>query len=213
MNQPKFKMGTKPYLFIKLAKPNENGVSRWVSKNEFINEYSELMFKNGADWCRKESSIAKHYYIEFDKSRTNGNGVDRIRLNGYKIIEDVIGNQSIRNDINEYYKSKRCVILYTSHPEVDHKNGWKNDKAMNIETQTLDDFQPLSKAANDAKRQFCKECRKTKIRFDAKNIGYPMSYYYGEKIHNGKENGCVGCFWYDPIEFRKHLQEKNKKEN
>ena len=79
-----------------------------------------------------------------------------------------------------------------------------------IATQTLDDFQPLSKAANDAKRQFCKECRKTKRRYDAKQLGYPMSYYKGNELHDGSQNGCEGCFWYDPIEFRKHLQVKEK---
>ena len=26
--------------------------------------------------------------------------------------------------------------------------------------------------------------------------------------NNNEENACIGCFWYDPIEFRKHLQEK-----
>ena len=42
------------------------------------------MFQNGASWCRAESTIARYYYVEFDKSVTPGNGVDRIRLNGYK---------------------------------------------------------------------------------------------------------------------------------
>lgn len=208
-NRFEFRKGSKPYLFVKLANPDENGQSRWVSKEEFVGEYSSLMFQNGADWCRKESTIAKYYYIEFDKSITPGNGVDRIRLNGYKKEEDRIGSQTIRADIKNYYKKKRCVILYTSNPEVDHKNGWKNDTAMNIKTQRLEDFQPLSKAANDAKRQFCKECRKTNKRFDAKNIGHPISYYKGTENHEGDENGCIGCFWYDPIEFRKNLTKKS----
>lgn len=208
-NKPEFKQGTKPYLFVKLAKPNDEGKSRWVSKDEFVGEFSSLMFQNGADWCRKESTIAKYYYIEFDKSITPGNGIDRIRLNGYKKEEDKIGNQTIRSDIKNYYKKERCVILYTSNPEVDHKNGWKNDGAMNIKTQKLEDFQPLSKAANDAKRQFCKECRRTKKRFDAKKLGYPMSFYDGDENHVGDEKGCIGCFWYDPIEFRKHLKKSN----
>lgn len=208
-NKPEFKQGTKPYLFVKLAKPNDEGKSRWVSKDEFVGEFSSLMFQNGADWCRKESTIAKYYYIEFDKSITPGNGVDRIRLNGYKKEEDRIGNQTIRSDIKNYYKKERCVILYTSNPEVDHKNGWKNDGAMNIKTQKLEDFQPLSKAANDAKRQFCKECRRTKKRFDAKKLGYPMSFYDGDENHVDDEKGCIGCFWYDPIEFRKHLKKSN----
>ena len=207
MNKPSFTRGTKPDLFVELANPNSDGVSRWVSKSEFVGKYSPLMFQNGADWCRKESTIARYYYVEFDKSVTPGNGVDRIRLNGYKKPEDRLGSQSIRSDIKQYYKQKRCVILGTSNPEVDHKNGWKNDDSvMNVATQKMEDFQPLSKAANDAKRQFCKECRATGERFDAKRLGYPMSYCKGCKMHDGTATGCEGCFWYDPIEFRKHLK-------
>lgn len=204
-----FSKGSKPYLFEKLANPDENGVSRWVSKTEFTGEYSELMFQNGASWCRKESSIAKKYVVVFDKSVTPGNSVDRIKLNGFRDKNDWIGGQTIRNDIKNYYKEQRCVILGTSKPEVDHKNGWKNDSnAMNVATQKFEDFQPLSKAANDAKRQFCKECRRTGIRYDAKKLGYPVSFYEGTQKHNGTETGCIGCFWYDPIEFRKHLSFK-----
>ena len=202
-----FGVGTKPYLFEKLAQPDENGVSRWVSKTEFIGEYAELMFQNGASWCRKESSIAKKYIVKFDKSVTPGNSVDRIKLDGFRDEDDWIGSQAIRNDIKNYYKQKRCVVVGTSNPEVDHKNGWKKDaNAMNIATQKMDDFQALSKAANDAKRQFCKECRRTGIRYDAKKLVYPVSYYEGNEQHNGNEDGCIGCFWYDPIEFRKHLR-------
>ena len=137
MNKPEFKKGTKPYLFLKLANPDKDGKSRWVSKTEFVDEYAPLMFQNGADWCRKESTIAKYFYIDFDKSITPGNGVDRIRLNGYKAEEDRIGSQTIRSDIKNHYKNERCVILYTSNPEVDHKNGWKNDTAMDVRTQKM----------------------------------------------------------------------------
>lgn len=202
-----FAVGSKPYLFEKLAQPDENGVSRWVSKTEFVGEYAELMFQNGASWCRKESSIAKKYIVKFDKSITPGNSVDRIKLDGFKGEEEWIGSQTIRADIKAYYQKQRCVILGTSKPEVDHKNGWKNDAdVMNTASQKFEDFQPLSKAANDAKRQFCKECRKTGKRYDAKKLGYPMSFYYGDENHNEAENGCIGCFWYDPLEFRKHLK-------
>jgi len=46
---------------------------------------------------------------------------------------------------------------------------------MNTKTQLLSDFQPLSRAANDAKKQFCKECKKSGMRYDATKIGYPVS--------------------------------------
>ena len=74
---------TKTELFIKLAQPDANGVSRWVSAREFVGEYADLKFGNGASWARKESTLAKRYIIEFDKSITPGNGIDRIRLNGF----------------------------------------------------------------------------------------------------------------------------------
>ena len=214
MNTKLFREGSKPFFFLKVASPDETGVSRWVSKSEFKGKYTSLMFQNGGDWCRKESTLAKYFVVEFDKTVTPGNGVDRIRLNGYKSKEDRIGSQSIRSDIKNFYKNKRCAILGTSNPEVDHKNGWKNDdNVMNsLTTQSFSDFQPLSKAANDAKRQYCKECRRDKKRFDAKLLGYPMSYYKGGETHDGTASGCIGCYWYDPIEFRSHLVEKEKNE-
>ena len=197
---------TKTELFIKLAQPNENGVSRWVDIDEFVGEYASLTFGNGASWARKESTLAKKFVIEFDKSVTPGNGIDRIRLNGFN---DGDYSQHIRADIKRAIKARRCVVLGTSNPEVDHKNGMKNeDRVMRNEDQRLEDFQPLSKAANDAKRQYCKECMRTGIRYDAKKLGYPMSYYKGGATHNNEENACEGCYWYDPMEFKKHLQEK-----
>lgn len=52
---------TKTELFIKLAQPDANGVSRWVSAIEFVGEYADLKFGNGASWARKESTLAKKY--------------------------------------------------------------------------------------------------------------------------------------------------------
>lgn len=197
---------TKTELFIKLAKPDENGYSRWVSISEFVGEYSDLIFGNGASWARKESNLAKKYNIEFDRSLTTGNRIDKIRLAGFNNNNF---SQHIRADIKKEIQRRRCVILGTSNPEVDHKNGMKNEKrVMENENQKLNDFQPLSKAANDAKRQFCKECRNSKIRFDARKLGYPMSYYKGFAEHNFEEDACIGCYWYDPLEFKKHLKEK-----
>ena len=197
---------TKTELFIQLAQPNSNGISRWVSVSEFVGEYACLTFGNGASWARKESTLAKKYVIEFDKSISSGNGIDRIRLNGFNSSDY---SQYIRADIKKAIKARRCVVLGTYNPEVDHKNGMKNEgRVMRNENQRLEDFQPLSKAANDAKRQFCKECRQTGIRYDAKLLGYPISYYSGVAEHHNEENACIGCYWYDPIEFKKHLIER-----
>ncbi len=197
---------TKIELFEELAKPDERGVSRWVSVDEFIGKYQSLQLLNGAGWSRDDGTFGKKYIIERDKKRTPGNKTDAIRTVGFNNGDY---SQHIRADIKREISGRRCVVLGTSNPEVDHKNGMKNeDRVMKNEEQRLSDFQPLSKAANDAKRQFCKECKSTGIRYDAKQLGYPMSYYNGCAEHNGEEDACVGCFWYDPIEFRKHLKIK-----
>jgi hypothetical protein len=195
---------TKNSLFLELAEPDENGVSRWVSVTEFVDKYADLKFGNGADWARSDGNLAKKYHLERDNSLTKGNSVDRIRLNGFK--NDDSTNQ-VRTDIKREIKGKRCVILGTSNPEADHKDGRKDNlRVMNLKTQVLDDFQPLSKAANDAKRQICKECKATDIRFDAKKLGYPISVTKGS-LEYKESVGCVGCFWHDPLEFRSYLKE------
>ena len=187
---------TKIELFLKLAKPNENGVSRWVSVDEFVGEFKELKLGNGGSWCRKSSALAKKYVVEFDKTQSTGNSIDAIRLNGFN--ENETFNQAISSEIKKYYKDKPCVMLgiigtsENTKIEIDHKEGTKNSQRVsNISTQKLEDFQPLTKAANDAKRQICKRCQETDKRFDATCIkGFPMSYYRGNSSLKG--SGCIG---------------------
>ncbi|MBR2112484.1 MAG: hypothetical protein IJ950_06080 [Helicobacter sp.] len=42
---------TKKDLFIELANPDKNGISRWVNVQEFIGKYQQLQFGNGGSWC------------------------------------------------------------------------------------------------------------------------------------------------------------------
>lgn len=199
---------TKTELFLKLAQPNENGVSRWVNVNEFIGEYKDLQLGNGGSWCRASSALAKKYFVEFDKSITSGNSIDAIRLNGFNTTETF--NQMIRKDIKDFYKNKNCVMLgvcgnsENTKIEIDHKDGRKNDlRVSDKSTQKLEDFQPLCKAANDVKRQICKRCKENDKRWDAKNIkGNPYSFYEGDENYT-EELGCKGCYQYDPVEYRK----------
>lgn len=68
----------------------------------------------------------------------------------------------------------------------------------------------MSKAANDAKRQQCKVCKATDIRFDAKHLGYVILFTQGTSKYE-KRLRCVGCFWHDPLEFRNYLTVINQK--
>ncbi|HIZ88356.1 MAG TPA: hypothetical protein H9804_00275 [Candidatus Mucispirillum faecigallinarum] len=95
---------TKKDLFLELAKPDSNGISRWVNVNEFVGKYKALQLGNGGSWCRKESSIAKQYIVEFTKTLTSGNGIDAIRLNGFNNNNY---SQHIRADIKKSIKKTK----------------------------------------------------------------------------------------------------------
>ena len=132
-------------LFLKLAEPDDNGVSRWVKSSEFVGDYKDLALGNGGSWCRTTSTLAKRYIVEFDKSLTRGNSIDAIRLNGFNQAQTF--NQAIRKDIKEFYKDKKCVMLgvngnsENTKIEIDHKDGRKDDwRVSNQSTQKLEDF-------------------------------------------------------------------------
>ncbi|ARE80028.1 IceA family protein [Campylobacter helveticus] len=208
---------SKTDLFLELAKPDKKGFSRWVSVSEFVGEYKTLQLGNGGSWCRASSSLAKKYILEFDKSRTSGNAIDAIKLQGFNPHKSF--NQNIRKDIKDFYKSQKCVMLgvcgksENTHIEIDHKDGRKNSACVSdLQNQSLQDFQPLCKVANDIKRQICKTCKQTNIRWSAKNIkGNPYDFYAGDE-HYTKELGCVGCYQYDPVAYRKESAKRIAKE-
>ncbi|MDH8701484.1 DNA-binding protein YbaB [Dysgonomonadaceae bacterium PH5-43] len=208
---------TKTELFLELAKPNDQGISRWVHATEFVGKYKSLQLGNGGSWCRASSSLAKKYNVEVDKTKTNGNSIDAIRLVGFNTSKTF--NQNIRQDIKDFYKNQNCVMLgingnsENTKIEIDHKDGRKdNHRISDTKTQRLEDFQPLTKAANDAKRQICKRCKETNMRWNAKNLkGNPYSFYEGDEQYT-KEYGCIGCYQYDPVAYRKTSVMKISKE-
>lgn len=208
---------TKTDLFLELAKPDKNGKSHRVSVSEFFWKYKNLQLGNWWSWCRASSTLAKKYIVQFDKSKTSWNSIDAIKLNGFNT--DKSFNHNIRQDIKDYYKKQNCVMLginwhsENTKIEIDHKDGRKNDdRISDSKTQKIEDFQPLCKAANDVKRQICKHCKLTNKRRDAKNIKWnPYSYYeWNEKYTN--DLGCVGCYQYDPVKYRKESVKKISKE-
>lgn len=194
-------------LFLELAQPNNNGESRWVLASEFIGKYKPLELGNGWSWGRASSPLQRKYKVEVDRTKTPGNRIDAIRLTGFNKEQHF--SQAIRKDICDAIRKRKCVMLGVNGTsentkiEVDHKDGRKNDMRVSDQsTQRLEDFQPLCKAANDIKRQICKNCKLTDKRWDAKNIeGNPYSFYDGDENYT-EEQGCVGCYQYDPVEYR-----------
>jgi predicted DNA binding CopG/RHH family protein len=205
---------TKKELFIELAKPNKEGKSRWVYVTEFSGKFSSLYHENGGSWSRKSGALYSKYILE---KQRKGQKIVAYRLNGFNT--EASFNQSIRQDIKDFYKNKNCVMLGVNGKsentaiETDHKDGRKNNQRVaDMLTQKLEDFQPLCKAANDIKRQICKRCKETDKRWNAKNIkGNPYDFYDGDENYT-EALGCVGCYQYDPVEYRKSSVQKISQE-
>lgn len=185
-------------LFLELALPDNNGFSRVCSKTEFINEYSPLHFTNGCNWMR--GLKGKYKYVTFGRKNNW-----TIQLIG---IDEKYTNRYIKKEIIDEIISQKCshtgfAGTTQNGIECDHRNGRYNDiDALDPSKQTIEHFQPLCRQANLQKRSDCKSCMLTGTRFDAKSLGYSKSVVKGTLDYEGE---CDGCYWFNPIEFKKSL--------
>lgn len=197
-----FKKGSKAWIFCEISNLDyKNGYSEIVHL-ETLTKHN-LKTINGGDWCRSDGTLGKYFNINRIKEKARIVGV---QLVGYK--KNKFSN-SIKKEIIDFYKNLPCRILNIcgQYIEIDHKDGRKDDFGL-INSQKKEDFQPLHKSANDAKRTHCSICKNTDKRFDATRLGYTVSQWIGPKEYNGN---CVGCFWYDPSEFNAQVSSKFKK--
>lgn len=181
--------------------------SKPVPIAELKNIHPSFESTNGCQWARSDSSyLGKRYKIK--RPQQNGK-VAAVQLDGPN-RNSVKKYRSIRKDIRDSILSQACAVLdVRSSIEVDHKNG-RYEELSNITSanQKIEDFQPLSKAVNNAKRQHCKECVRTGKRYDAKRLGYKESFVVGDE----KSSTCAGCYWYDPQRFNQLISKDFVKE-
>ena len=192
-------MPTLRELFLELAQPDAEGFSRKVYVDEFNGRYEGLRLGNGGSWCREDGALGDRFNIERSKV---GNSIAYIALHGYK--KQPIGKASIPPPIYEQVRAEPCAVLAVhAKTEVDHRDGRRDDPRLTDAARVmLDDFQALSKAVNNAKRQHCKECRRTGQRFDARQLGYAVAQVKGNGAYRGT---CIGCYWYDPKGFNQEV--------
>ncbi|WP_456364267.1 hypothetical protein [Priestia aryabhattai] len=147
--------------------------------------------------------VKRKYELEIVK---RGTKEIKFRIVGKKAM---LLSRPIQKKIKDYFKNKRCVMTGTrSDIEVDHKNGRYNDsRVLNVKSQTIDDFQALTKVVNNIKREHCRKCISTNKKFDAKELGYLISTLDGNLIHDNTPSGCKGCFFYDIVYFKKKYNE------
>lgn len=161
---------------------------------------------NGCQWARKGSLLDKKYILVRYNAKSLSiadapwNRIVAIQTLGFrKSIENHFIPSIVRNNL----KGKPCSVLgvLTNDLEIDHKNGKYNQ-----EQYQMKDFQVLSKAVNDAKREHCKKCNATGQRFKASILGYSVDFIKGEAT----SQYCEGCYWYDPCYFNKVVSQKYK---
>lgn len=180
--------------FVELANPDENGISEWVTKEEW--EAIGLSHHNGSGWCQTDRGVGRYYTFDKRYAAINGHRcLVAIRLTGLKNQQSDAGyrDHSIPAQIRRQVVSQPCAVLYiNSQVECDHKDGRYTNKVSSIE-----EVQPLNKTVNDAKRHHCEVCRLTGKRFDARVLGYSVGWIEGD------ENSpfCAGCYWNDPKKF------------
>ena len=190
---PTIRPETRAALFLELAKPDELGFSRSVSVDEFVESYDVLRFGNGGSWIRRESKLAQIFNI---RRHPEKGPITHVELQGFR---KVAIKKPIPPTIQREIASKRCAVLATGSPQCDHRDGRLDDPRLSDASQVvLADFQPLSQAANSAKRQHCAVCRDTGKRFDATQLGYCVGQVRGNGDYNGT---CVGCYWHNPHFF------------
>jgi hypothetical protein len=121
----------------------------------------------------------------------------------------------IRQDIRNALKAGPCVVCGTcSQIEIDHKNGMYNDpRVLCIQTQTVEDFQPLCKHCNDQKRETYNYMKREGKRYPATNIpawkAFGVDYTSGNETYDPMDiNATVGTFWHDPVVFAAFVYKK-----
>lgn len=159
--------------------------------------------RHGCDWARRDTGyLAKKYEI---RHYYEDGSVSAVEITGRRAAPLV--GRGIKSSIKKSFKGARCVVLDTGNTvEIDHKDGRGN--YLPVDKQTENDFQPLSKPANDAKRYHCKVCRNTKCRYDARRLGYSAGWIKGDE----KSSFCEGCYWYDPRRFNEEMSKGYKKD-
>ena len=174
-------------LFLEYYPANEEGISPVALIDDLVKICPEFRTKNGCQWARTATSwLGKQFEIE--RVQKQGRTYS-VQLTGFQKNQQ---NHTIPSNIRSTI-SKECVVLCIgTNIEIDHKNG-----RYNVENYQENDFQPLNKTVNDAKRQHCKECHMSGCRFDAKRLGSRVSYIKGD----ANSDYCEGCYWFDPYQF------------
>ncbi len=177
--------------FMAIAKPDAAGFSRVVYVEELP---ADMRFGNGAGWARDDSAFGRKYYLDRAKS---GGRIISVQMRGLR--DGIPAKSPIPPFVRKALAGEPCALMAAGKTEIDHKAGRGAEMRKQASELTVDDFQPLSKAANNVKRSHCKDCVAKDKRFDARRLDFAVGWTDGGEEWLGT---CKGCFWHDIRAFR-----------
>ena len=175
---------------ITVFSPDADGCSKWVTVESVIE--GGLKWTSNGNIRRGVAFNVNEFYWEFKRHK---NTVIEMRLIGHNT--ELAFKQNIRRDIvSELRQQSRsnfapnCIVpLVENDKEIDHRWGRKDDPQFihiaDTANQSIDDFQLLSHSHNQFKREQCKKCVETNVRYDG------VCY-----------NTCIGCPLAQPELYR-----------
>ncbi len=178
-------------LFEQIAEPKD-GYSEKIYIDNLVENFSpDFRTPNGSQWSRANSYLGRKYNIV---KTYKGVRLESVQLDGFR---DSLEYHSIPSQVRQFYKGKPCVFTGScDRIEIDHK-----DARYTKDYNSIEDFQPVCKAMNDIKRETCKKCKNCSRRPKGSLLGFPYDFLKGDE----KSMYCEGCYYYDPIQFRKGL--------
>ena len=124
----------------------------------------------------------------------------------------------LRKKILTLYDCTEAITMRKLKPqelEVDHRFPqirWSTEETLDLnmgDSELKAKFQLLTRQHNLWKSRYCEKCYKTGIRgtFIGINFFYVGGPLWDNMVQPDDERGCIGCFWYNPEEWRKSLNE------
>ncbi|MDP2946643.1 MAG: hypothetical protein Q8N88_00875 [Nanoarchaeota archaeon] len=138
-----------------------------------------------------------------------------LSLKGERVFTRSKLPEKLKKRIKEYYRNIDAITLRNDlQTEVDHRFPqvrWGTKEPENPVDMSNQDIQKrfmlLTRANNLWKSRFCERCFKTRIRGYFPGIKF---FYRGSEKwaidDSYNEEGCEGCFWYNPEKWRKALK-------
>ena len=183
------------------------GVSQWWSVKELETTVGFALHGNGSPFFQSDRGLGKKYMLE--KQRDKGT-LSHIRTTGFAYYHQTDRAQGVPIEVRRWLTGLPCTMCGTTTNILpDHKDGNKQP----LDCPNIQDFQPLCQHCNTVKREVCKKCKESLTRFDAKSLGYRISWIVGTMQFQPKYPRCIGCYWYSPSDFRGQLYYKKEINN